>query len=90
MRIFNKTLKSMLLQNILDIIENEARKEDIDLLDKLQRLIPAKKVKTGVDMYKNYILDQYNCPVCDRPVGDEMTYFNYCPNCGQNLEGQDD
>ena len=77
-----------------------SKKKEIDLLLKqvelqleegstlafeLDRLIAAKAVKSGVDYYDGYILDQYSCPKCGRPIGDEVMTFPYCPGCGKKI-----
>lgn len=69
----------------LKLIEVVARSEDSTLSFELDKLIAAEPKKSGVDFYQGYEIDQYECPKCYRPIGDEIMLFRYCPNCGQRI-----
>jgi hypothetical protein len=81
MRLFAKTK----IDKTLSQIEDQAKKEGRDYHQELGKLLPVRPLKTGVDMYKGYLFDEYSCPVCHRPVGDEILTFAYCPSCGQRI-----
>lgn len=85
MKLFQKSKIDLILSKIKD----QAVKENKNLPDELGKLLPLKPIKTGVDMYKGYLFDEYSCPVCRRPVGDEIVVFAYCPSCGQRLDNND-
>lgn len=74
------------VNKILNEIEKVAEKDGESLVFELEKLVPHPPIKVGVDIYKEYILDQYACPKCARRIGDEMLIFKYCPNCGQRIE----
>ena len=40
------------------------------------------EVKVGMNFFK-----ERNCPVCKKRI--ESNFWNYCPNCGANMEGGD-
>ena len=70
----------------IDEIISIAKDDGESLLYELDKLVPSDPIKSGVDLYKGYIIDQYNCPKCNGPIGDEMYYFTYCPRCGKRLK----
>lgn len=69
----------------LKLIDVVARTEGSTLSKELDKLIAAEPKKIGIDYYQGYTLDQYACPNCDRPIGDEMILFPHCPACGQKI-----
>lgn len=74
------------VEDILQMLWALAQNDGVSLSSYLSRLLPDNPKKTGVDMYKGYILDIYSCPSCGSPVGDEMMIFDYCPRCGKRLK----
>lgn len=70
----------------LDLIRTNAKQEGSNLVKELDKLIEAEPTKTGVDYYNGYIFDQYACPVCAKPIGDEAMMFKHCPHCGQKIK----
>lgn len=74
-----------LIKSQLNLIEKMAINQNSTLFKELDKLIPDSPIKIGVDYYKGYALDQYGCPSCERPIGDEIMVFSYCPNCGKKI-----
>lgn len=74
------------LDEKLTEIENIAKNDGESIFYELEKLLPKAPIKSGVDMYKGYVIDQYICPKCGRSVGDEMVMFTYCPSCGQRMQ----
>lgn len=70
----------------LKLIDTMAKYEGDSLSDRLDKLIADKPIVSGTDVYKGYVLDQYECPSCGRAIGDETFVFNYCPSCGKKIE----
>jgi hypothetical protein len=75
-----------LVKTQLNLISKMAELEDSTLSTELDRLIPVKPVNSGVDYFKNYVIDQYICGFCGRPIGDEFLIFKYCPGCGHKVD----
>lgn len=74
-----------LIKTQLKFIEMIATNENSSLTDSLDKLIPVDAEIVGVDSYQGYILNQFACPKCKRPIGDEIMVFSYCPGCGQRI-----
>ena len=75
-----------LVQAQINLIGKIAELEGSTLAAELDRLIPIAAVKSGVDYYQGYMIDQFECGHCHRPVGDEIMTFTYCPGCGRKVE----
>ena len=73
----------------LTLISKIAELEGSTLAAELDRLLPIAPVKSGVDFYKGYSIDQFECGYCHRPIGDELMTFAYCPGCGRKVERHD-
>ena len=80
------TLSKTAVEEKLSEIQKIADEEGESLIFELEKLIPHTPIKIGVDIYKEYILDQLACPKCARKIGDDFFVFNYCPNCGQKIK----
>lgn len=76
------------LTTILEEINEHYSKEGFLLYEVLQRLLPKTPVNGDVVLYKEYLIQEYNCRHCGRLVGDEMFMFNFCPNCGTGVDRQ--
>lgn len=85
MRIFG--CKKELVENntLLARLEKVAAQNNCTIEQVVSRLEPGFVVKFGIDYYKGYEIDQYECPNCGKYVGDELTHFKYCPSCGKAL-----
>ena len=47
---------------------------------------PVRHARWGVEVGMNFFKER-NCPVCKKRI--ESNFWNYCPNCGANMEGGD-
>lgn len=79
-------LSKVAVQEVLDKVQEIANSDKESIIFELEKLLPHGPIKTGVDMYKGYIIDQYSCPKCAKPIGDEISTFSYCPFCGQRIQ----
>lgn len=80
MKEFDELTKSQ-----LRFIEIAAQLEDKSLSQVLDKLIADPPIRIGLDFYKGYTFEQYACPSCHAPIGDEAMYFSYCPSCGKRI-----
>ena len=85
MKIFGIAKKPVEENIIISRLEKIAARENTTVEDVVSRLEPGFVVKFGIDYYKGYVIDQYECPHCKKYVGDELTHFKYCPSCGKAL-----
>lgn len=87
------------LQNIEDISKTIEQLNKLDELNKeinivslsdyglkLSRLRKVAPVKSGIVKFKEYLTYEYTCGNCKRIVGDEFAMFNFCPNCGVEID----
>lgn len=59
-----------------------SKKELIEEINKRQASFPR---VSGVDYYKGFMIELYDCPDCGASVGSELLTYAYCPRCGKKL-----
>jgi hypothetical protein len=66
-------------------LEKVAERQNTTVEKLVERLEPGFVMTFGVDYYKGYVINQYECSNCRAYVGDEVVHFKFCPHCGKEL-----